>query len=121
MCNRTIWPCAAENVEKGSCGKEKSYNSFAVLIDPQQFVIVGASEAVNIRVRERLVNVHVRTRKAFLQKIADREKIMESAEVLFAVFKGDRVHDKMQMTVRRVHVQGLYALAPREKMADIVT
>lgn len=60
----------------------KSYNSFTVSVDPQQFVIVGASEAVNIRVRERLVNVHVRTRKAFLQKIADREKIMESAEVL---------------------------------------
>lgn len=60
----------------------KSYSSFAVLIDPQQFVIVGASEAVNIGVRERLVNVHVRTRKAFLQKIADREKIMESAEAL---------------------------------------
>lgn len=56
-----------------------------------------------------------------MQKIADREKIMESAEVLFAVFKGDRVHDKMQMTVRRVHVQGIYALVPREKMADIVT
>ena len=91
------------------------------IIDPQQFVIVGASEAVNIGVRERLVNVHVRTQKAFLQKIADREKIMESAEVLFAVFKGDQVHDKMQMTVRRVHVQGLYDLVPREKMADIVT
>jgi hypothetical protein len=56
-----------------------------------------------------------------LQKIADREKIMESAEVLFAVFKGDRVHDKMQMTVRRVCVQGIYDLVPREKMADIVT
>ena len=92
---------------------------FRSLIDPQQFVIVGASEAVNIGVRERLVNVHVRTRKAFLQKIADREKIMESAEVLFAVFKGDRVHDKMQMTVRRVRVQGIYDLVPREKMADI--
>ena len=94
---------------------------FHSLIDPQQFVIVGASEAVNIGVRERLVNVHVRTRKAFLQKIAGREKIMESAEVLFAVFKGDRVHDKMQMTVCRVHVQGIYDLVPREKMADIVT
>lgn len=56
-----------------------------------------------------------------MQKIAGREKIMESAEVLFAVFKGDQVHDKMQMTVRRVHVQGLYDLVPREKMADIVT
>jgi len=56
-----------------------------------------------------------------LQKIADREKIMESAEVLFAVFKGDRVHDKMQMTVCRVRVQGIYDLVPREKMADIVT
>lgn len=56
-----------------------------------------------------------------MQKIADREKTMESAEVLFAVFKGDRVHDKMQMTVRRVHVQGIYDLVPREKMADIVT
>ena len=56
-----------------------------------------------------------------MQKIADREKIMESAEVLFAVFKGDRVHDKMQMTVRRVHVQGIYDLVSREKMADIVT
>ena len=54
-----------------------------------------------------------------MQKIADREKIMESAEVLFAVFKGDRVHDKMQMTVRRVRVQGLYDLVPMEKMADI--
>ena len=54
-----------------------------------------------------------------MQKIADREKIMESAEVLFAVFKGDRVHDKMQMTVRRVRVQGLYDLVAREKMADI--
>ena len=54
-----------------------------------------------------------------MQKIADREKIMESAEVLFAVFKGDQVHDKMQMTVRRVRVQGLYDLVPREKMADI--
>lgn len=54
-----------------------------------------------------------------MQKIADREKIMESAEVLFAVFKGDRVHDKMQMTVRRVRVQGLYDLVLREKMADI--
>lgn len=54
-----------------------------------------------------------------MQKIADWEKIMESAEVLFAVFKGDRVHDKMQMTVRRVRVQGLYDLVPREKMADI--
>mgnify|MGYP003175563794 FL=1 len=54
-----------------------------------------------------------------MQKIADREKIMESAEALFAVFKGDQVHDKMQMTVRRVHVQGLYDLVPREKMADI--
>ena len=54
-----------------------------------------------------------------MQKIADREKIMESAEVLFAVFKGDRDHDKMQMTVRRVRVQGLYDLVPREKMADI--
>ena len=54
-----------------------------------------------------------------MQKIADREKIMESAEVLFAVFKGDQVHDKMQMTGRRVHVQGLYDLVPREKMADI--
>ena len=54
-----------------------------------------------------------------MQKIADREKIMESAEVLFAVLKGDQVHDKMQMTVRRVHVQGLYDLVPREKMADI--
>lgn len=54
-----------------------------------------------------------------MQKIADREKTMESAEVLFAVFKGDQVHDKMQMTVRRVHVQGLYDLVPREKMADI--
>lgn len=54
-----------------------------------------------------------------MQKIADREKIIESAEVLFAVFKGDRVHDKMQMTVRRVRVQGLYDLVPREKMADI--
>ena len=56
-----------------------------------------------------------------MQKIADREKIMESAEVLFAVFKGGRVHDKMQMTVRRVRVQGIYDLVPREKMADIVT
>ena len=56
-----------------------------------------------------------------MQKIADREKIMESAEVLFAVFKGDRVHDKKQMTVRRVRVQGIYDLVPREKMADIVT
>ena len=56
-----------------------------------------------------------------MQKIAGREKIMESAEMLFAVFKGDRVHDKMQMTVRRVHVQGIYDLVPREKMADIVT
>ena len=54
-----------------------------------------------------------------MQKIADREKIMESAEVLFAVFKGDRVHDKMQMTVRRVRVQGIYAWVPRENMADI--
>ena len=54
-----------------------------------------------------------------MQKIADREKIMESAEAHFAVFKGDQVHDKMQMTVRRVHVQGLYDLVPREKMADI--
>ena len=54
-----------------------------------------------------------------MPKIADREKIMESAEVLFAVLKGDQVHDKMQMTVRRVHVQGLYDLVPREKMADI--
>ena len=54
-----------------------------------------------------------------MQKIAGQEKIMESAEVLFAVFKGDQVHDKMQMTVRRVHVQGLYDLVPREKMADI--
>ena len=44
-----------------------------------------------------------------MQKIADREKIMESAEVLFAVFKGDRVHDKMQMTVHRVRVQGISA------------
>ena len=49
-----------------------------------------------------------------MQKIADREKIMESAEVLFAVFK-------MQMTVRRVHVQGIYDLMPRKEMADIVT
>ena len=56
-----------------------------------------------------------------MQKIADREKIMESAEVLFAVFEGDRVHDKMQMTVRRVHVQGIYDLMPRKEMADIVT
>ena len=56
-----------------------------------------------------------------MQKIADREKIMESAEVLFAVFKGDRVHDKMQMTVRRVRVQGIYALVPRKEMADVVT
>ena len=56
-----------------------------------------------------------------MQKIADREKIMESAEVLFAVFKGDRVHDKMQMTVRRVNVQGIYDLMPRKEMADIVT
>lgn len=56
-----------------------------------------------------------------MQKIADREKIMKSAEVLFAVFKGDRVYDKMQMTVRRVRVQGIYDLVPREKMADIVT
>lgn len=55
-----------------------------------------------------------------MQKIADREKIMESAEVLFAVFKGDRVHDKMQMTVRRVHVQGIYDLMPRKEMADMV-
>ena len=54
-----------------------------------------------------------------MQKIAGREKIMESAEVLFAVFKGDQVHDKMQMTVRRVRVQGIYDLVPREKMADI--
>lgn len=54
-----------------------------------------------------------------MRKIADWEKIMESAEVLFAVFKGDRVHDKMQMTVRRVRVQGIYDLVPREKMADI--
>ena len=46
---------------------------------------------------------------------------MESAEVLFAVFKGDRVHDEMQMTVCRVHVQGIYDLVHREKMADIVT
>lgn len=45
---------------------------------------------------------------------------MESAEVLFAVFKGDRVHDKMQMTVRRVHVQGIYDLMPRKEMADMV-
>ena len=56
-----------------------------------------------------------------MQKIADREKIMESAEVLFAVFKGDRVHDKMQMTVRRVRVQGISALVPRKEMADVVT
>ena len=56
-----------------------------------------------------------------MQKIADREKIMESAEVLFAVFKGDRVHDKMQMTVRRVHVQVIYDLMTRKEMADIVT
>jgi hypothetical protein len=114
VCNRTIWPCAAENVEKVPAARKG-------LTTLSQFIIVGASEAVNIGVRERLVNVHVRTRKAFLQKIADREKIMESAEVLFAVFKGDRVHDKMQMTVCRVHVQGIYDLVPREKMADIVT
>ena len=44
---------------------------------------------------------------------------MESAEVLFSAFKVDRVHDNMQMTVRRVRVQGLYDLVPREKMADI--
>ena len=56
-----------------------------------------------------------------MQKITDRENIMESAEMFFAVFKGDRVHDKMQMTVRRVRVQGIYALVPRKEMADIVT
>lgn len=56
-----------------------------------------------------------------MQKITDRENIMESTEMLFAVFKGDRVHNKMQMTVRRVRVQGIYNLVPREKMADIVT
>ena len=91
------------------------------MIDPQQFVIVGASEAIDIGVGERLVNMYVRTRKALLQKITDREKVMGSAVVLFAVFKGNRVHDKMQMTVRRVYVQGIYALVPREEMTDIVT
>lgn len=105
---------------KGSCGKEKSYNSFAVLIDPQQFVIVGASEAVNIGVRERLVNVHIRTRKAFLQKIADREKIMESAEVLLPSSKETEFTANADDSVQSP-CAGHIRLGAQGKMADIVT
>ncbi len=95
----------------------------------QLFRILIDSAAIHHRrsIRMRLTSSQGKTgkcarsnAKAFLQKIADR-KNMESAEVPFAVFKGDRVHDKMQMTVCRVHVQGIYDLVPREKMADIVT
>ena len=59
----------------------------------------------------------------YQRQVPDRKgKIFyTSITSLSHISKGDRVHDKMQMTVRRVRVQGIYDLVPREKMADIVT